>query len=114
MAKTKKKQPEDARNLWLPKARISESELNAIKSKAQKAKLSVSEYQRKMCLSGKVIVQTNTTDIALISQLLSIGNNLNQLTKSFHIRGLAIQDQTRLQDGLDLLTDVLYGLKNDR
>jgi len=109
-----KKLAKKLRSCWLPKVRVSDDELEKIKSRADKTGLSLSEYQRRMCLSGRVTVKNNAVDLATIVELKSIGNNLNQLTKSVHIRGLAVQDQARIQDRLEQLYTVLETLNNDR
>ena len=93
--------------------RCTDDEAERIKSRADKTGLSLSEYQRRMCLSGRVTVKNNAVDVATIVELKSIGNNLNQLTKSVHIRGLALQDQARIQDRLEQLFTVLETLNND-
>lgn len=79
---TTKKLKRDCR---LPETRVTATELQTIKDNAAKAGLSTSEYQRRACLDGKVVVQDTALDVEAIRQLLAIGRNLNQLTKSGHI-----------------------------
>ena len=71
---------QDKRTLRLPPIRCNQAELDAIKSRADEAGLSVSEYARRMLCDGKVIVRGTSADFALVDQIRRIGVNLNQLT----------------------------------
>lgn len=58
----------------------------AVLQKATAAGLEVSEYIRKAS-EGKEITaryRRGSLDAALVQQLISIGNNLNQMTRKFH------------------------------
>ena len=57
--------------------RVSPADKETIKQKAENAKISVSEYARKMMLSGEVI-KVEPQDRATLN---GIANNLNQLTR---------------------------------
>lgn len=57
--------------------RVSPADKETIKKKAENAKISVSEYARKMMLLGKVI-KIDPQDRATLN---GIANNLNQLTR---------------------------------
>ena len=103
-----------ARTLWLPKVRVSPEELDTIKARAEQAGLSLSEYQRRMCLSGKVSVTRKKDNVLLVRELKSIGNNLNQLARSVHIHGVKMLDHRQLDLGLGQLTHVLDGMIHDR
>jgi len=82
----RKKQPKKAhRSQVLPPVRVNENERNAIKSKAQEAGLSVSEYQRRALLDCMIVIRDNVIDFKAVKQLSAIGNNLNQLTHKAHI-----------------------------
>ena len=60
------------------------------------AGLSVSEFQRRACLSGKVVVEEDRrVNVEAVRQLLAIGNNLNQLTKSGYIHQAIDRDSLR-------------------
>lgn len=73
------------RDQWLPKVRVTQAELHAIKQKARDAGLTVSEYKRRALLERVVVVRQNVHDVQAIRQLAAIGNNLNQLTRKTHI-----------------------------
>lgn len=63
--------------------RISSDDLAALKSNADKAGLSDSEYVTACCLGKQMIVIDDLKEI--IRQLKAIGNNLNQLTILAHM-----------------------------
>ncbi len=65
--------------------RVTELERVKIKANASAARLSVSEYQRRQCIDGQVIVQQSRHDVEVVRQLLAIGNNLNQIAKKLHV-----------------------------
>ena len=86
--KTKEK-----RDCELPRVRVSATELQTFKDRAQNAGLSLSDFARSSCLEGMVVVRENAFDVQAIrqlsqvsQQLAAIGNNLNQLTKRAHIQ----------------------------
>jgi hypothetical protein len=62
--------------------RISEKDLDTIKKKSKKAKLTVTEYITKSALGKEIVVIDGLPEI--VSQLKKIGNNLNQLTMLSH------------------------------
>ena len=71
---------------WLT-VRISEEELIAIKQKAQKANLSVSEFVRIKCTCNESLPSINVDRNVLTNILIALkreGNNLNQLTRYIH------------------------------
>ena len=73
--------------------------------KAQKAGLSVSEFQRRACNYSVVIVRESAIEKKFVNQLLAIGNNLNQLTHKAHIH--EEYDRKDLRNILDRLDSVL-------
>lgn len=75
--------------------RVTEDELEIIRTRADKAGLSVSEYVRQAALRSRIVVKNNSLDPALLASLNAIGNNLNQLTRKAHIRGQADQEKAR-------------------
>ncbi len=97
----RQKNNNDKRDFWLPKVRVTETELNAIKQRAADAGLSASEYRRRALLNTVVVVQENAVDIAAVRQLSAIGNNLNQLTRKTHIH--EEYDRKRMRDILTRL-----------
>lgn len=82
---TKDNPPKSKRDCRLPETRVTASELETIKTRAAHAGLSTSEYLRRASLKGRVVVHDAATDVDAVRQLLAIGRNLNQLTKSGHI-----------------------------
>ena len=62
--------------------RITEKDLNTIKRKANKAKMSVTDYITKSALHKEIIIFDGLPEI--VTQLKKIGNNLNQLTMLSH------------------------------
>lgn len=69
----------------------SEKELDEIKKKAKKSKLTQSEYLLRSALDKKIIVVEGLKDILL--ELSREGNNLNQISKSLNQGGQLDQDQ---------------------
>ena len=66
------------------KFRVSEIEKNAIQNNVENSKLSFSEYARKMLINGEIIC-ISPEEKRIIGGL---SNNLNQLTKLYHIENL--------------------------
>lgn len=62
--------------------RVSEKDLDTIKSKAKKAKMTVTDYITQSALGKEIIIIDGLPEI--VSQLKKIGNNLNQLTMLSH------------------------------
>lgn len=79
----------ERRDQFLPPVRVTKTELAAIQEKARAAGVSLSDYRRGLYLDGRVVVRDNVGDVEAVRQLLAIGRNLNQLTKSAHIQGIA-------------------------
>lgn len=69
----------------------SEKELKEIKKKAEKSKLTQSEYLLRSALDKKIIVVEGLKDILL--ELSREGNNLNQISKSLNQGGQLNQEQ---------------------
>lgn len=80
-----KKTEKTRRTHRLPETRVTENELDTIRTKAKDAGLSQSEYQRRMCLQGKIIMRQSIADVGMISELKRIGANINQLARWAHI-----------------------------
>jgi len=64
--------------------RLTIDEKSAIEAKAQKARLSTSEYIRRASLAGKVSdmskdLQASRMDAETLAELARIGNNINQI-----------------------------------
>lgn len=62
--------------------RISAKDLDVIKKKSKKAKMTVTDYITQSALGKEVIIIDGLSEI--VSQLKKIGNNLNQLTMLSH------------------------------
>lgn len=105
---TNEQPPSTKRDCVLPPLRVTSSELAAIKERARDAKLSTSEFQRRACLDGKVVVRDASVDVEATRQLLAIGRNLNQLTKSAHIN--KIVDEAALRRVLDRIESTVMEL----
>lgn len=96
------------RDKVLPPLRVNISELGAIKANAADLGLSVSEYQRRMCLDGRVVVRDASVNVEAVRQLLAIGRNLNQITKSGHIQGSV--NEAALRDTLGKINNAVEAL----
>ncbi|BBL77556.1 plasmid mobilization protein [Methylomagnum ishizawai] len=96
----------------LPETRVTPEELGIIKAKAEKAGLSVSEYQRRALINGRVIVRESRADPDLIRNLAAIGNNLNQLVRKTHIHEET--DTQKMRDILAVIEELIGGLLGDR
>lgn len=62
-------------------ARVSAAEAELIRAAAAKAGVTVSEYVRRMALSGKLEVHAPRGDVGLTLALNRIGVNLNQMAR---------------------------------
>ena len=70
--------------------RVNEADYARMSFQASSLGIRVNELARLRALSEKLqmtLKTTRKTDPALISQLIAIGNNLNQMTKRFHMTG---------------------------
>ncbi|MDR3961959.1 MAG: plasmid mobilization relaxosome protein MobC [Eggerthellaceae bacterium] len=91
---------------WLT-IRLSQSDLDHIKEKAHDANVSVSEYVRSKCTSdsSKPCIVVDRQLIAdLLVSLKREGNNLNQLTRYVHSRGVDTKTTQSLNDSLQAVT----------
>lgn len=82
----------DRRTHRLPHVRCTEKEGADIRRNALASGMSVSDYIRFMALKGNVVSANDNDgevfDKELVRELHRIGNNLNQLTKKFHSKGI--------------------------
>jgi hypothetical protein len=62
-----------------------------IKDKASLCRLSLSEYLRKSAIETEIKAALKPSEVRVINSLYNIGNNLNQVVKKMHQKGL---DQT--------------------
>jgi hypothetical protein len=78
------------------RCRLRAAEYLRIRKAAQQANMSVSDYTRRMLLSGTVVVKkTRTLDPAVYDQLRRIGINLNQAVHKLHATGMIPAELTR-------------------
>lgn len=103
MARPKKK-PNEKLTHRLPHIRCTEFERKEIDERAKELGMSVSDYIRKMALTGSIIVQQTSVDFELVNQLKRIGVNLNQIV---HIANIRQQVPRRLVAIYDELEGVL-------
>lgn len=79
--------------------RITEGELMRLATKAQEGQIRVNELARRLVMSRAekvTIVTSRKADPAVIKRLERIGNNLNQLVRSAHLKGQISPDIPRL------------------
>ena len=95
-----------AKNTWLT-LRISESDLKAIKHHASSANVSVSGFVRSRCVRDESL-PTIVVDRKLLSGLLIAlkreGNNLNQLTRYIHSKGMNPEAVSALKESLSAVS----------
>ncbi|MBU5593002.1 MobC family plasmid mobilization relaxosome protein [Clostridium sp. MSJ-4] len=83
--------------------RITEKDLNTIKRKANRAKMSVTDYITESALEKKIIIIDALPEI--VSQLKKIGNNLNQLTMLSH---QGVINTVNLDETEESLTEIYW------
>lgn len=74
------------------KFRVNTAEYLAVKAKARRGSLTLSEYARQMVLTGKVIAPASPEELRLIAELTREKNNLNQLVKVQNAAGAATRE----------------------
>ncbi len=114
MPDTSDQPAKERRDRWLPKIRASRPELDAIESRRAASGLPLSEYIRKLALTGHVLQRKPLQDKALVRELSAIGNNLNQLSRRANVRGEVDADiEQRLNGLLVPLEDLIERLLVD-
>ena len=88
--------------------RISDEDLQKIHCKAEKSKLSVTDYVTKCCL-GKQIFVINGLD-EVIRQQKALGNNLNQLATLCNMGKVKLRNPERLTEHYAKLNEQLTQL----
>ena len=96
------------RTEFLRPVRVTTEELETVQQKAASAGLTLSEFQRRACLHGRVVVRESGVNVDAVRQLLAIGRNLNQLTKSGHINNAV--DEAALRRTLERINQTVDGL----
>ena len=92
--------------------RLSKTEHFIINSKAGSAGMKISDWFRHAAKSAKILPRLNSDDLKLYRTLAGMANNLNQLTKLAHEKGLLIF-QKRCRETLDGINGLLNNCKND-
>lgn len=90
------KKPEGLRKTHNLKIRLDDIQYSVIQDAAKEAGMSMTDYIRHQAIYGKIDIHTHiVADSDKLDRLLrefsSIGNNLNQLTKYFHLGGMRSQ-----------------------
>ena len=89
--------------------RISEENLQKIRTKAQQAKLSLTDYVTRCCLGKQITVIEGLDEV--VRQQKAIGRNLNQLSTLANMGRIGtvyLEDLTRLYSQVsELLSDIL-------
>ena len=96
---TRRKKPEGTVRNHLVTVRLDDSEYSAVYDSAKEAGLSLSDYFRHQAVYANVeihppIVADFPQLEKLTEEFSAIGNNLNQLTRYFHMGGLKSQAMT--------------------
>ncbi|MEO8172583.1 MAG: plasmid mobilization relaxosome protein MobC [Sediminibacterium sp.] len=68
--------------------RFTKSEYFIVKQKAKKAGMKITVYVRTMAIEGYVKARPHPIDKQLEKQLVGVANNINQMTKLAHQKGL--------------------------
>ena len=100
---TRRKKPEGAVRNHLVTVRLDDTEYSAVCDSAKDAGLSLSDYFRHQGVYGKVEIHNQiVADFPKLEKLTqefsAIGNNLNQLTRYFHMGGVkseSMQEELR-------------------
>jgi hypothetical protein len=104
MARPRKEATDRLRALL--RSRCSAEDLAAVRSRASRAGLTVSEYVRDVAVRGRVVVrQQPGPDLVLAGELRRIGNNINQQMALAHATGEIPVDLRRLWTKLELVLD---------
>ena len=86
--------------------KFSKPSYEALRLRARKANRKLAEYIRESALNGEVVSGHNAETVAIAKNLIGMANNLNQLTKLSHQRGLH-ETQVYVMDLLRKLKAIL-------
>ena len=86
--------------------KFSKPSYEALRLRARKANRKLAEYIRESTLNGEVVSGHNAETVAIAKNLIGMANNLNQLTKLSHQRGLH-ETQVYVMDLLRKLKAIL-------
>ena len=67
--------------------KLTESDFNSVKEKAEKLGMKATQYAREMTLKGRVKFRFTLEELDLMRKLAGMANNLNQLAKRANIAG---------------------------
>ena len=90
--------------------RLTKIERSRIEGKAKKAGLNPTEWFRQAAKTAQVTPRLSPADIKHLNMLAGLANNLNQLTKLAHIKGLEylVQPLQKLRADISALVDQLF------
>lgn len=94
------KHEDEKRTEQLPPVRVTSAEFLHVKSQAEKAGMSVTNFVRELALHGKVTPQKSKLDASFLVELNRIGVNLNQIA---HAQNIGRNDSALLRYALDEL-----------
>ena len=94
-----RKKPKELKKTHNLKIRLDDIQYSVIKDSAKEAGMNISEYIRRQAVYGKVDIHIHIAlDFPQLEKLTReftrMGNNLNQLTRYFHMGGLRSQAMT--------------------
>lgn len=92
--------------------RISEDDLRRVHDKADKAKLSVTDYVTKCCLGKQIVVIDGLDEI--IRQQKAVGNNLNQIAALCNMSRIKAVDLGKLTEEYSKINELLTELLRRR
>ena len=81
--------------------RVNENDLSAIRTKAEQAKMTVTDYLVACALGKKIIVVEGLPEVT--SQLKAVGRNLNQLTTLANMGRIT---SVRLDEGMEMFSKI--------
>lgn len=89
--------------------RVSKREKVYLQSKADYCGLSLSEFLRKIAITGVVIKRDTSQTVKILNELQRIGNNINQIAKVIHEQGDYIYEENYIdvQDQFSEMKDII-------
>lgn len=70
--------------------KLTESDFNLVREKAEKLGIKATQYVREIVLKGKVINRFSLEELALVRKLTGMANNLNQIAKQANTSGFSL------------------------
>ncbi len=96
------------------RVRLSKTERYLISEKAKKAGVKLSDWVRQAAKTAKVTSRFSSDEMSMMRTLTGMANNLNQLTKLAHQKGLLVIQQ-KCRSLISLIDDALqYFVRDDR